>query len=125
VEKKSIIIWIVVAFLLGLLCAGLGGYLYQLRQIGIFDERIAELDRGYAERQREFETSLGESRRIVDSARAITNRTAESLGRTAGNLKEAVAIIKEIYQQVQDLDRILNGGDTGGGGPGGLDRVED
>jgi hypothetical protein len=124
VGKKAFIIWIAVSFCLGLLCAGFGAYLYQSRQIDRFDERIASLDREYTKRQRELEVQLAESRRIVTYARAITDRTAESLGRTAGNITEAIGIIKEIYQQIQDLDRILTGGSSGSGGDGGVDRNE-
>jgi hypothetical protein len=125
VGKKAFIIWLVVSFFLGVFCAGFGAYLYQSRQTRKFNERITELDREYAGRQRILEDQLAESRRIVTDARAITDRTTESLGRTASNITEAIGIIKEIYQQVQDLDRILNSGGPGGGGDGGLDRVED
>jgi len=120
----KIIIYIV-GFAVGVLGAGLLWNLLQSRQAGKFDERIAELTVEYEQRQREIESGLSDARRIISDARGVVESAAESLGRTTANITEAIAIIREIREQIQDLDYILNGGSAGGSGDWVLGRVGD
>ncbi|MDR1390666.1 MAG: hypothetical protein LBJ31_11915 [Treponema sp.] len=113
--KNETVIVFIIGVTLGVTGAGIYAHIRELGQVGKFNDRIAELDREYADRQRDLEDGLGESQRIIEDARAITGRTAASLERSAGNITEAIALTREIYRQIKDLDNILNSRGSGGG----------
>jgi hypothetical protein len=112
-------------FALGCAAAGVWAHIRELEQIRGFNERIARIDSGYTERQRELESRLGESGRIIEEARGVVGRTGESLQSVSGNIGEAIRIIRETYQQIQEIDRILNRGPSPGGGGGDTGGVAD
>jgi septal ring factor EnvC (AmiA/AmiB activator) len=125
--KKNLMVVLryLLVFALGCIATGVWAHIRQLEQVRRADDRVAELQRNYDNRQRELEIRLGESERIVAGAREIVERAGSSLKRDAKNIREASRIIGDLYLQIQDIDRILNSGYPPGGGGGDPDGMAD
>ena len=121
-EKKNTI-FCVLWFFIGVILAGVFGYIRESKQAARFNTERTGLEREYAERQRKLESSLEYAERTVAGAREITERTGEKLQRSAGNLREASAIIGDVYIQVKALENWFSDRNTSSSGGGVADRM--
>jgi hypothetical protein len=72
-------------------------------EVAVLNQRYADLDRDYRDRQRTIESGIDECLGIVERAGAIAERTGHNAGRAIGNLREASDLIKEGIAERESL----------------------
>jgi hypothetical protein len=97
---------IVLAFVLGAVCAGLPGFLVGGQQSG----KISDLDKRHADYERaatatiaELESNLERERKLTQGARTLVGGLTKSTDRNIRNLQDALVLIKEIRGQIAVL----------------------
>jgi hypothetical protein len=133
----------IVSFVIGLALGVLGAAGFVLVGQSGGSGGLAELDRANQQRTAEtvgrLERTVGEQRDRIDSletsnqrlekhigdARGITERLMVSTGTTSVDIRSAIILLKEITDQVKNLDGVLGRGDTGGGSGDGVSNIQD
>jgi hypothetical protein len=108
VDKKSILLGLVIGVLLGAFFAGIGTRSYSVREIACLNKRYNKLAAEYQSRQRELESNIDQCIGYVETARGITERTGENAGRAVKNLHEAVVFIKQGIEENKNLKSELD-----------------
>jgi hypothetical protein len=108
---------LVIAFILGAFSAGcLAGFLVHRQQSGT----IGELDKRYAEHQRNadeairgLESKLERERALNKRARELVDGASVAAARNVRNLQDALVLVKEIRSQIKVLEDFYHNRDTG------------
>jgi len=117
------LLYLLLAFLAGCLCAGLFFNRQRFANIGILDKRYANEHARATETIGRLEEELGRERELNRQLRDNNNRAREIAGGLTGttqrnvrNLQEAVAIISEIRKKLKILEDFYANSDPGNGG---------
>ncbi|WP_461255271.1 hypothetical protein [Treponema sp. R80B11-R83G3] len=123
IRRLRPILYLLLAFLAGCLCAGLFFNRQRFANIGILDKRYANQHARAAETIGKLETELERERGINrklrehnQRARELTGGLTETTNRNVRNLQEAVSLIGEIRAKLKVLASFYNNSDPGNSG---------
>jgi hypothetical protein len=122
VDKKDLV-FCAILLALGALFTGIYGhtrdaYTGELESARSLVEQYRSAERLAGERIAALESDNRRLQEYLDDAGRITEGLAKSVGANVGDSRAAIVLVKEIALQIQSLDRVLNSGNPGGGGPG-------
>ena len=123
IHRLRPIMYLILAFLAGCICAGLFFNRQRFANIGILDKRYANQHARAAETIGRLEEELGRERDINRQLREHNNRARKLTGGLTGtvernvrNLQEAVGLISEIRKKLKVLEDFYANSDSGDGG---------
>ena len=122
-NRRRFIIYLLLAFLAGCLCAGLFFNRHRFASIGELDSRYDRQHRGATVIIGRLESELIRERELNrqlrdhnQRARELTEGLTDSAERNVRNLQDAVSLISEIRAKLKVLADFYAGGDSGNGG---------